>query len=319
MYHLIRVKRKEDLEDNTTADVWLECGLTNQKGVLVCAGYRQWRLLGQPDNSSASVNAPLERWTRFLDKWEIAMQEDKELIVTLDANIDHLTWRMTDSLPSHSSSVRLKPLIDALFSRIIPLGVSQLVTGATRMERGQPRTGLDHLCTIKPEKLSAIQSFYTGVSDHKLLKVTRFTKNFKQLPRFVKKRTFKDFDDDKFKERLSNCGLEEILSCYNVDNASEILTNKLTEVLDIMAPIKKIQTRKNYVPWLSKETKLLKDKREAAQEKAAETDHPEDWQLFISLRNQVTLKGREDKKTWEEKKLDLNENSTTDVWKTVKG
>ena len=105
--------------------------------------YRQWRLLGQPDNTSASGPEQLARWTVFLDKWEKALQEDKEVIVIMDANIDHLTWRMNDSLPPHSSSFRLKSLIDALFTRIIPMGVTQLVTGATRMERGQPRTGLD--------------------------------------------------------------------------------------------------------------------------------------------------------------------------------
>ena len=286
----------------------------------VCrVGYRQWRLLGQPDNTSATVNAQLDRWTAFLDSWEAALQEDREVIVTMDANIDHLTWRMTDSLPPHSSSVRLKPLIEALFTRIIPLGVSQLVTGATRMERGQPRTGLDHLYSNKTEKLSSVQTFFSGVSDHKILKVTRFSKTFKQLPIFVKKRTFKDFDDEAFKEKLKVCGLEEIFSCLNVNTAAEILTNKLTGVLDDMAPIKKIQTRTNYAPWLSKETKKLKEAREFAQEKAAKTDSPDDWRWFRALRNQVTAKKVEDKKKWEERKLDLEKNNATEVWKTVKG
>ena len=84
----------------------------------------------------------------------------------------------------------LKSLIDALFTRIIPLGVTQLVTGATRMERGQPRTGLDHLYTNKVEKLSSVQTYLTGTSDHKMLKVVRFARSFKQLPRYVKKRSF---------------------------------------------------------------------------------------------------------------------------------
>ena len=185
-HNILRVKRREDLEDDTVAAVWLECGLPNQKSFLVCAGYRQWRLLGQPDNTSASVPEQLARWTVFLDKWEKALQEDKEVIVTLDANIEHLTWRMQDSLPQHSSSARLKSLIDALFNRIIPMGVTQLVTGATRMERGQPRTGLDHLYTNKVDKLSAVQTFFSGTSDYKLLKVLRYTKSFKHLPRYVK-------------------------------------------------------------------------------------------------------------------------------------
>ena len=103
---------------------------------------------------------------------------------------------MQDSLPPHSGIVRLKPLIDALFTRIIALGVTQLVNGATRMERGQPRTGLDHLHTNKVDKLSSVQTFFTGTSDHKLLKVIRFTRSFRHLQRYVKKRVFKEFDED---------------------------------------------------------------------------------------------------------------------------
>ena len=101
--------------------------------------------------------------------------------------------------------------------------------------------------------------------------------------------------------------------------ATEILTSKLTGVLDEMAPVKKIQTRNNYAPWLGKETKLLKDKREAAHEKAAETQRQEDWRLFRGLRNQVTARSRLDKKNWETKKLDLEKNDSSGVWKTVKG
>ena len=52
---------------------------------------------------------------------------------------------------------------------------------------------------------------------------------------------------------------------------------------------------------------------------AAQSDDPEDWRAFRALRNQVTKKCREDKKKWEKEKLDPNDNTTTDVWKTVKG
>ena len=37
----IRVKRRHDLEDDTIAAIWLECGLPHQRGILICAGYRQ--------------------------------------------------------------------------------------------------------------------------------------------------------------------------------------------------------------------------------------------------------------------------------------
>jgi hypothetical protein len=90
-HNALRVKRRTDLEDDTIAAIWLECGLPNQQGVLICVGYRQWRLLGQTDSTSASVQEQLNRWSVFLEKWEAALQENKEVVVTLDANLDHLT------------------------------------------------------------------------------------------------------------------------------------------------------------------------------------------------------------------------------------
>ena len=168
------------------------------------------------------------------------------------------------------------------------MGVTQLVMGATRLARGQPQTGLDHLYSNKPDKLSSVQTFIAGMSDHKLLKFTRFTKSFKQAPRFVKKRTFKNFDDNIFKERLSGCGLEAILLLTDTNSAAELLTFKLSIILDEMAPVSEIQTRNNYAPWLSEGTKLLKEERSAAQDKAASKDDPEDWRQYRSIVSQQT-------------------------------
>ena len=45
---------------------------------------------------------------------------------------------------------------------------------------GQPQSGLDHLYTNYPSKLSEVYTEYTGGSDHKLVKVTRFAKSMKK-------------------------------------------------------------------------------------------------------------------------------------------
>ena len=129
--------------------------------MLFCIGYRQWQLLGQVNKASSTVPAQLTRWKIFIDKWEASLLKNKELLVMMDANIDFLTWRNAENLPPHHSSVRSKSLINELFDRIIPHGVSQLVTGATRVERGCPRTGLDHLYSNKPQKLSSVQTYLT--------------------------------------------------------------------------------------------------------------------------------------------------------------
>ena len=185
------VKRRRDLEGGRVCTLWLQVGLPNKPAALVMFGYRQWQLPGQVEGSG-SVPAQLERWLVILEQWERALGEKRETICMMDANIDFLTWTNED-LPSQHSSSKLRPLTQALFTRILPHGVSQLVTCATRAERGVPVTGLDHLYTNRPEKLSEVSAEFTGMSDHKIVTVRKFSKDMKRRERYTTKRTFKSF------------------------------------------------------------------------------------------------------------------------------
>ena len=82
-----------------------------------------------------------------------------------DFNLDFLHFSST-GLPSPSQS-RLKPLVDELITKVGPYGVKQCVVGATRQGRaGQADSGLDHLWTNVPGKMSQIYTYFNG-SDHK--------------------------------------------------------------------------------------------------------------------------------------------------------
>ena len=152
-----------------------------------------------------------------------------------------------------------------------------------------------------------------------MIKFTRFSKSFKQNPRYVRKRCFKNFDGQQFRDQLGASGLEDVLLCTDANQAAELLTGKLNTILDKMAPIRTIQTHSRYAPWLGEETKKLKEERDRAQERASQSDSPDDWRFFRSLRNQVTARSRTDKKEWEKQKLDHTKNSPSDMWKRVKG
>ena len=195
------MKRRTDLEDIRISAIWLEVGLPNKKKILVCQGYREWKYLGQADSSSGTVPAQLERWSVFLNHWEQALLEGREVIVIMDANIDFMKWRK-DNLPASDSAVRLKSLIELLFSKIIPHGVSQLVTVPTRSWPGQEDSGLDHIYTNKPDKLSNVYAEFTGGSDHKLIKITRYAKSIQRNVRYVRKRVFKNFVDKDFQQAV---------------------------------------------------------------------------------------------------------------------
>ena len=106
----------------------------------------------------------------------------------MDANIDALTW--SSNSPSNA---KLTPLINDLFERIIPHGISQLVNTSTHAQQGIATKCLDHMYTTHPEKLSDVTAEFTGMSDHKIVKVLRYTKSLKVSQRYVRKRCVKNF------------------------------------------------------------------------------------------------------------------------------
>ena len=74
--------------------------------------------------------------------------------------------------------------------------------GATRQGRvGQADSGLDHLWTNIPGKMSPINTRYSG-SDHKVIMGVRYAKMLKNSTKYVKKRSNKNFDEAIFIQRI---------------------------------------------------------------------------------------------------------------------
>ena len=311
------VKRRSDLEDSGISAIWLEVGLPHKGKFIVCQAYREWRYLGQQDSSSSTVAAQFERWSTFLNMWEKAMLEGKEVVVMMDANLDFLKWTRDDLQP-HDSTHKLKSLIELLFSKILPHGVSQLVSVPTRFWPGQPEAGLDHIYSNKPEKLSEVVTEFAGGSDHKLVKVTRYAKSLKRNVRYVKKRSFKNFRREDFQAAVRQLSWWDVYNCQDPNEAAKLLTDKLSVILDTLAPVKTIQVRNKYAPWLSKNTKELMKERNAAQETASKTRDLDDWRKYKSLRNQATSKMRQERMTWEKMKLDSSKNNPNSLWQNCK-
>ena len=312
------VKRRFDLEDNKISAIWLEAGLPRQKKILICQAYREWKYLDQGNDISNTIDSQLERWLIFLDRWEQALMEGKEVIVMKDANLDLLKWTKSD-LPSNDSTKRLQPLIESLFRRIFPLGVAQLVDVPTRAWPGQPESGLDHIYSNRREKLSDVYTESAGGSDHKLIKITRFSKSLKRNVRYVRKRMYKNFMDEKFCQEVRELRFWDIFACENPSWAAQMLTYKMSNILDKMAPVRTVQVRTKYAAWLSSDTKKLLKVRNEAHEKAMKTKHQDDWRNYKNLRNTATAKMKLEKRAWEKHKLDNSEQNSSILWKNVKG
>ena len=168
-------------------------------------------------------------------------------------NIHCLKWDRPVQ-PTNSTQTKIRPLGYGLSDKIYPHGFVQLVSEATRAWAGQQPSGLDHYYTNKPSKLSEVKVFQNGSSDHKLVFTTRYTKAQISKPRIVRKRSYKNFDPVQFLSRLRSVSWWELYQCTDVNTAVSILTRNLTVLLDEMAPIKSIQIRTKYAPWLSQST-----------------------------------------------------------------
>ena len=155
-------KRRDDLDDDKISAIWLEVGLPSHRKFLVCQTYREWQHgNNQGDRASNSIPEQLNRWLTFLDQWERALLTGMEVHCLGDMNLNHCNW--TDyNIPRSNQSYKLRELISALFTKIFPHGVTQLVTGPTRHFPGQVSTGLDHYYTNRPDKMSAVQTHHCG-------------------------------------------------------------------------------------------------------------------------------------------------------------
>ena len=159
-----------------------------------------------------------------------------------DVNIAFLKWQNMNEKNSHA--YRLKDLSQLIFDKIYPHGVVQCVSEATHFWPGKEPSGLDHIYTSHPEKLSQPLVISNGGSDHKMVMCTRFTKQIITRPRIVSKRSYKNFDANLFLHDVRNLPMWQVYCCEDPEKAVSILTYLLSSILDRMAPIKTYQVRK---------------------------------------------------------------------------
>ena len=300
----LTVKERADLMNDSFSSVWLEVGLPRSKKIIICNLYRDWQYLDQDSDASLATAAQLSRWLSFIEQWERALQDNREVHVMGDTNLDFLKWDDPNQPGSHQRH-RLHKLSHAIFDRVFPFGFVQMVSVATRFWPGQEPSGLDHWYTNKPGKLSDIQVNNQGGSDHKLIFGIRYSKAIISKPKIIKKRSYKNFVPVDFLAKIRSISWLDIYLCEDLETATDLFTQKVTTILDEMAPIKTYQVRKKYAPWLSPALKSEIKDRDAAQHKAQESGSQEDWKKYKKFRNSVNNKLKGAKTRWQKEKLGI--------------
>ena len=273
----VQVELIEDLMDTKVAAIWVKLSVKGKKPLAISGVYREHRYMKQgTDSDSNSDRQQLERWTKFVTSWKKAAGK-YEVVVVGDTNIDFLRWDSPDP--------QKKKMVDKVKQEVETLGFYQLIEGFTRCWNEQPESLIDQCWVNIPQKLIYMKNIVQAFSDHNLIIVCMRTKDRQKDRHEIVKRVRKNFDVLKYKSDITQIDWSELLENDDIDIINSQFVEKLSEVLDKVAPIKTIQRRQNYKSWVSQELKQQMQDRDELRERARITGRNEDWILYRQARN----------------------------------
>ena len=104
---------------------------------------------------------------------------------------------------------------------------------------------------------------------------------------------------------------QKIMRCTELETASRIFQEEFGKILENHAPVKVLQTRNHYLPYLSDETKLLMEERNALKEEATKLSDDQLFDEYKRKRNEV-------KARLEKEEIEFHKNKLHDANLTIK-
>ena len=101
-----------------------------------------------------------------------------------------------------------------------------------------------------------------GSSDHYCISVRKYSRDLRPNPKTTKKRLYKNFDSTAFCDEISKADFSDVLNCEDPSTAADLLCSKFASITDKYAPVKIIQNRRHYVPYITQDLKNLMDQRD---------------------------------------------------------
>ena len=116
--------------------------------------------------------------------------------------------------------------------------MEQLIKGVTRVQYNSVTNKtavscIDHIYTNVSFKCSSPEVLSFGDSDHDLVGVIRLSKPPPEDSRTIRKRSYKLFDKDQFLSDVADLNWVDVLSCPDLNYATELFTAKFRTLLDM--------------------------------------------------------------------------------------
>lgn len=150
------------------------------------------------------------------------------------------------------------------------------------------QTLIDLVITITPEIIKGtIKTTELGISDHKLVPATIWSKIKRPPPKIVRARTFKRFDQAAFVKDIENASWS-FCSVFDDPDDYWAWSHMLNDICQGHAPYREVKIRSVSVPWITSQIRHLMNKRFKALKKAQRLGDPNLWVEYRVLRNRVT-------------------------------
>ena len=300
-----------ETELNDLPMVTLEVGFNTEKKTIVNFFYREF---SSGVTGLGTGGDQMERLRRMIKHWRSLSNSNKDLVCLGDANLCAMRWNDRDYY--------LKEQADIVQTFLLETDSSQLVKNFTRSELVQgglvSRSCIDHVYSNSPGKVSTPEVVSVGNSDHLGVVVTKFTRAPIIKPKVVLKRSYKDFKAEEFLKDIIDSDINNSVTNKNyIEEAAAEFENTFKYILDIHAPIKVFQIRKNYSVYLSDSTKRLMQARNSWKEIATKYGYKGALDISKELGKDIKQAVAKDREAYFNK--DFAECSDrSNAWKTAK-
>ena len=286
---LIRAQLKPDKSFKTLEIIAFEIK-TDMDNMVIVGIYRPPRAL------CGEYQTLLESELSYVCNW--ASLNGNFVVVTGDLNLNRLR-------PD-------KPEGKLLLDLEVEQGFECLITKPTRIEkRGIIITEslIDVLLTNRPDSFQLSGNYHPCLSDHDLVYGVLKQKINHNKPKVITFRSYKNFDPEHYKQLLSSAPWHVGQLFDDVDDQVYVWNALMNNILDEVAPVKKMRVRDKDVPYMTSHWKSAIRAKRKANDKYLKNKTPENWELRRKARNEATKQRRiAIKQYWYNKSNDLKIN-----------
>ena len=180
---------------------------------------------------------------------------------------------------------------------------------------------IDLIVTTRKDLVSLVGTYPLGISDHNLIYSTIKLKNKRPPPRIIRKRQYRNFDENKFKEDIRAAPFHIASIFDDLDDQLWVWQQPgqqlYTGICDEHAPWKQVKVKAPSAPWITNDIRLAMNRRYKLFKASVTSKSTKLWSDYKKVRNKVTSDLRRAKALYFSKMFNEVKSSSA-YWKLLK-